>query len=166
MAFLDRALRKVGLRTDVQVAVGQPAPDFTLTDSDGQPVTLSEAVRLGPVMLAFFPRAFTSGCTHELRTYTDEQQRLAGKGAQLFAISVDDGETLARFRKSLGAPFRFLSDPGGQVAARYGGVTSGQANRITVTVGPDRLITRITAGLPAIFPRGDIDACRPSATPR
>jgi thioredoxin-dependent peroxiredoxin len=166
MAFLDRALRAVGLRTDVQVAVGQTAPDFTLTDSDGQPVSLSQAVKQGPVMLAFFPRAFTSGCTHELKTYTDEREQLAGKGAQLFAISVDDRETLARFRTSLGAPFRFLSDPDGKVAARYGGVTSGQANRITVTVGPDQVITRITAGLPAIFPRGDIDACRPSTPSR
>lgn len=162
MAFLDRALRAVGLRTDVQVAVGQPAPDFTLNDSDGQAVTLSEAVKQGPVMLAFFPRAFTSGCSHELKTYTEEQPLLAGKGVQLFAISVDNQETLARFRTSLKAPFRFLSDPEGKVAARYGGVTSGQANRITVTVGPDRLITRITPGLPAIFPRGDIDACRSS----
>ena len=96
MSFLDRALRPVGLRTDVQVAVGQPAPDFTLTDSDGQVVTLSEALKQGPVMLAFFPRAFTSGCTHELRTYTDQQSLLAGKGAQLFA-------DLGRRRRDAGA---------------------------------------------------------------
>jgi thioredoxin-dependent peroxiredoxin len=159
MAFLERALSAVGLRPRSQVAVGQPAPDFTLFDSEGQAVSLGELIKQGPVLLAFYPRAFTSGCTHELRSYATQQAELSAKGAQLCAISVDDRETLARFRASLGATFRFLSDPDGEVSRQYGGVSGGTANRITVTVGQDGRVSRITSGLSAIFPGADIESC-------
>ena len=159
MAFLDRALSAVGLRPRSQVAVGDPAPDFTLLDTEGQAVALKALLQQGPVILAFYPRAFTGGCTHELRSYAQHQPELATKGAQLCAISVDDRETLARFRASLGATFRFLSDPDGEVARRYGGVSAGTANRITVTIGQDGKVLRITSGLSAIFPAGDIKEC-------
>jgi thioredoxin-dependent peroxiredoxin len=139
---------------------GDRAPDFTLRDSQDQPVTLAEALAEGPVLLAFYPRAFTYGCTHELRRYTERQEELRSKGAQLFAISVDDPATLARFKSLLGATFTFLSDPDGKVSQRYAGVTSsGEANRTTVSVGPDGKITRVTAGVSALFPGGDIVAC-------
>jgi peroxiredoxin Q/BCP len=159
MAFLDRALGAVGLGNRGPVQVGQRAPDFSLHDTEGRTVTLAALLARGPVMLAFFPRAFTSGCTHELRDYTEHQDEISGRGAQLVAISTDDRDTLARFKASLGAGFTFLSDPTGEVASHYGGVSMGTANRITVTVGQDGTITRLTAGLPAIFPAGDIKAC-------
>jgi thioredoxin-dependent peroxiredoxin len=159
MAFLDRALGAVGLGNRGPVEVGQKAPDFSLKDSEGRVVTLAGLLSLGPVMLAFFPKAFTGGCTHELRAYTEQQGEIESRGAQLVAISTDDEPTLARFKASLGAAFPFLSDPGGDVASRYGGVSLGTANRITVTIGQDGVIKRITAGLPAIFPAGDIKAC-------
>jgi thioredoxin-dependent peroxiredoxin len=163
MAFLDRALSAVGLRPRSRVAVGDPAPDFTLFDTEGQAVSLKRLLERGPAILAFYPRAFTGGCTHELRSYAKQEAELAAKGAQLCAISVDDRETLARFRASLGAAFPFLSDPDGEVARLYGGVSMGTANRITVTVGQDGLITKITSGLSAIFPGSDIEACPATA---
>jgi thioredoxin-dependent peroxiredoxin len=163
MAFFDRALSAVGLRPRAQVAVGERAPDFTLFDTEGRAVSLKDLLRQGPVILAFFPRAFTSGCTHELRTYAQQENQLAAKGAQLCAISVDDRETLGRFRASLGASFRFLSDPDGEVARLYGGVSGGTADRITVTIAQDGKVTRITSGLSAIFPGADIKDC--PATP-
>jgi thioredoxin-dependent peroxiredoxin len=164
MAFFDRALSAVGLRPRSQVAVGEPAPDFTLFDTEGQAVSLKQLLARGPVILAFYPKAFTSGCTHELRSYTARETELAAKGAQLCAISVDDRETLARFRASLGASFRFLSDPDGEVSRLYGGVSLGTANRITVTVGQDGRVSRVTSGLSAIFPGADIEDC-PAAPP-
>ncbi len=159
MAFFDRALSAVGLRPRSQVAVGQPAPDFTLFDTEGQAVSLKELIRRGPVILAFYPKAFTGGCTHELRSYAQQEAELTAKGAQLCAISLDDRETLARFKASLGASFRFLSDPEGEVSRQYGGVSMGTANRVTVTIGQDGHITRLTSGLSAIFPGGDIREC-------
>jgi thioredoxin-dependent peroxiredoxin len=159
MAFFDRALSAVGLRPRARVAVAERAPDFTLFDTEGQATSLAELLRQGPVILAFFPRAFTSGCTHELRSYAQHETELSRKGAQLCAISVDNRETLGRFRRSLGASFRFLSDPDGDVARLYGGVSLGTADRLTVTIGQDGIITRITSGLPAIFPAADIKDC-------
>ena len=69
-------------------------------------------------MLAFYPAAFTAGCTHELRTYGGRYDQLVSRGAKLLAISVDDPATLARFKSSLFAPFEFLSDGDGAVARR------------------------------------------------
>jgi peroxiredoxin Q/BCP len=160
MPLLQSVLGLFGVRSRSNVAVGQPAPDFTLPDSEGRPVNLKAALSKGPVILAFYPKAFTSGCTHELRTYAGRYQELLGRGGQLLAISVDDPATLARFKASLVAPFAFLSDEGGVVSRLYGGITAtGKSNRITITIGADGIITRITAGAMALFPAGDIAAC-------
>lgn len=159
MSLLSRALGVFsGLRAG-KPAVGDTAPDFTLTSSEGTSVSLAQLRASGPVLLAFFPRAFTAGCTRELRSYRDHHAEVLERGARVVAISTDDPATLARFKQSLGAPFTFLSDPDGAVSAVYGGVSGGKANRVTVTVGPDGRITRVTAGLPAIFPAQDIASC-------
>jgi peroxiredoxin Q/BCP len=156
---LDRVRSALGLGSAAPVAVGQRAPDFSLTDSDGQTVTLGQLISRGPVLLAFFPRAFTGGCTREMKAYTSQHEELAGRGARVVGISVDDVDTLARFKASLGAPYTFLSDPEGAVSRQYAGMSMGTANRVTVTVAPDGTISRITTGLPAIFPGSDIAAC-------
>ena len=75
------------------------------------------------------------------------------------AISLDDRETLRRFRESLGATFPFLSDPDGRVSRLYGGVSMGTANRITVDIDSDGTIAHVTQGLGAILPDKDIEAC-------
>ena len=157
MSILGKLLQSLGGGRPLRV--GDRAPDFTLEDSDGQEVSLAQAVREGPVILAFYPRAFTLGCTNELRKYTARQEELRGRGARLFAISVDDPPTLARFKARLGASFTFLSDPGGKVAERYAGVSRGQARRTTITIDQGGTITRVTAGVAAIFPADDIVAC-------
>jgi thioredoxin-dependent peroxiredoxin len=159
VAMLDRVRSALGLGSAAPVVVGQRAPDFQLTDSDGQAVTLGQLLAAGPVLLAFFPRAFTGGCTREMKAYAGQQDDLAARGARVVGISVDDVATLARFKASLGAPYTFLSDPGGAVSQQYAGVSMGTANRVTVTVAPDRTITRVTTGLAALFPGADIAAC-------
>jgi peroxiredoxin Q/BCP len=159
MPIFETVLGLFGRRSHA-VSVGQPAPDFTLPDSDGNLVSLKAELIKGPVILAFYPEAFTSGCTHELRTYAGRYDELVTRGARLLAISVDDPPTLARFKASLAAPYSFLSDRDGKVARLYGGITSqGKARRMTVTVGTDGRITRITAGALALFPGADIKAC-------
>jgi peroxiredoxin Q/BCP len=159
MHMLDRVRSALGLGSAAPVVVGQRAPDFSLTDSEGKTVTLGQLISRGTVLLAFFPRAFTGGCTREMRAYTSQHADLEARGAQVVGISVDDVETLARFKQSLGAPYIFLSDPDLAVARQYAGVSMGTANRVTVTVAPDGTITRVTTGLPALFPGSDIAAC-------
>ena len=97
-----------------------------------------------------------------MRAYASQHADLAARGAQVVGISVDDVDTLARFKASLRAPYVFLSDPEGRVSAQYAGVSLGTANRVTVTVARDGTVTRVTTGLPALFPGGDIAACSAS----
>ncbi len=89
--------------------VGSTAPDFTLTNQDRQPVTLSEQ-RGKPVVLAFFPAAFSSVCQKELCTFRDSMARLGTASAQVFGISVDTFFTLKAFHDQQKFTFLLLSD--------------------------------------------------------
>jgi glutaredoxin-dependent peroxiredoxin len=89
--------------------VGRPAPDFTLTNQDRQPVTLS-ALRGHPVVLAFFPAAFSSVCTKELCTFRDQLAALNAAKAMVLGISVDTFFTLKAFQSDQGLTFPLLSD--------------------------------------------------------
>jgi peroxiredoxin len=99
--------------------VGKPAPDFTLTNQDRQPVTLSEQ-RGKPVVLAFFPAAFSSVCTKELCTFRDQLARLNRAQAQVYGISVDTFFTLKAFQEAQGLTFPLLSDFNKQAIREFG----------------------------------------------
>jgi peroxiredoxin len=101
------------------VDVGSTAPDFTLTNQDRQPVTLSEQ-RGKPVVLAFFPAAFSSVCTKELCTFRDSMARLGEAKAQVYGISVDTFFTLKAFQDQQKLTFPLLSDFNKQVIRDYG----------------------------------------------
>jgi peroxiredoxin len=89
--------------------LGSTAPDFTLVDQDRQPVTLG-ALRGRPVVLAFFPAAFSSVCTKELCTFRDGMSQLSKARAQVYGISVDTFFTLKAFHDAQGFTFPLLSD--------------------------------------------------------
>jgi peroxiredoxin len=89
--------------------IGSIAPDFTLPNEDRQPVTLS-SLRGRPVVLAFFPAAFSSVCTKELCTFRDGMSKLNGARAQVFGVSVDTFFTLKAFHDAQGFTFPLLSD--------------------------------------------------------
>jgi glutaredoxin-dependent peroxiredoxin len=101
------------------VDVGSKAPDFTLTNQDREPVTLS-ALRGRPVVLAFFPAAFSSVCTKELCTFQDQLARLNQATARVFGISVDTFFTLKAFQADQKLAFPLLSDFNKQVIRDYG----------------------------------------------
>ncbi|RYY96391.1 MAG: redoxin domain-containing protein [Chitinophagaceae bacterium] len=98
---------------------GQPAPDFTLYDSDKQQVTLSE-LRGRNVLLLFFPAAFTSVCTAELCSVRDNLKAFEGVNAQPIGISVDTLFTLARYKAEQELNFPLLSDFNKEVSKAYG----------------------------------------------
>jgi peroxiredoxin len=114
------------------LAVGDPAPDFTLLDQDKQPLTLSD-LRGGPVMLVFFPLAFSSTCTRELCEIRDDFGAYERRGVTVLGISVDSTHALRAWRREQGYANRFLSDrwPVGAVAKLYGvwNEKDGQADR-------------------------------------
>ena len=103
----------------MSVDVGSKAPDFTLTNQDRQPVTLSQQ-RGKSVVLAFFPAAFSSVCTKELCTFRDSLTRLNTANAQVYGISVDSFFTLKAFQEQQGLTFPLLSDFNKQVIRAYG----------------------------------------------
>ena len=103
----------------MSVDVGSTAPDFTLMNQDRQPVILS-AQRGKPVVLAFFPAAFSGTCTSELCTLQDSLARFNAVNAQVYGISVDSFFTLKAFRDHQEFTFPLLSDFNKQVIRDYG----------------------------------------------
>jgi len=98
---------------------GDAAPDFTLPADDGSQVTLS-ALRGRPVVLYFYPKDDTPGCTKEACAFRDRSAELAARGAALFGVSPDDVASHGRFRDKFRLNFPLLADAGHQVAERYG----------------------------------------------
>src|SRR3954471_4353594 len=103
----------------MSVDVGSKAPDFTLTNEDRQPVTLSQH-RGEPVVLAFFPAAFSSVCQKELCTFRDSMGQLNAANAHVFGISVDTFFALKAFHDQQHFTFSLLSDFNKQTIRDYG----------------------------------------------
>jgi peroxiredoxin Q/BCP len=100
-----------------------------------------------------------------MTAYRERYAELEKKGAQVLAVSMDDRETLARFKKELNAPFPFLPDPEGKVAALFGVKGEKLADRKTFVIGEGRKVLAIEAGMFAIDPDHAIAAC-PLRKPR
>ena len=100
-------------------AIGSAAPDFTLPSTSGKAVTLSE-LRGKTVLLAFFPLAFTSVCTQEMRSIGSDMGEFRGVKAEILPISVDSIPTLKEFKAKEHLPFDLLSDFRRDVSRRYG----------------------------------------------
>jgi peroxiredoxin len=101
------------------IEIGQPAPDFTLFDTDKNSLSLSSQKGKN-VLLLFFPLAFTSVCTKELCTIRDDMANYSNSNATVFGISVDSPQTLKKFRELQGFNFSLLSDFNKEVSAIYG----------------------------------------------
>ncbi|KLU11485.1 MULTISPECIES: peroxiredoxin [Kocuria] len=119
-----------------QIRTGRQAPDFTLTDHEGQEVRLSE-LRGRKVIAYFYPKAFTPGCTSEACDFRDNLASLEGLGYTVLGISGDDTETLGRFAQEYGIPYRLLSDPDSATAQAWGAWGEKTVNGQS-TVGPLR----------------------------
>ena len=98
---------------------GTMAPDFTLTADDGKEVSLSD-LRGKKVILYFYPKADTPGCTKQACAVRDAYPDIDGQGAVVIGISPDPPEALVKFREKYGLPFTLLSDPDHTVADAYG----------------------------------------------
>jgi peroxiredoxin len=99
--------------------VGQTAPDFTLASTSGEKITLS-ALRGKPVLVAFFPLAFTSTCTPELCEMRDDHDKFAGRGVTILPVSVDSVDSLREYKAKYGMKVDLLSDFKRAAARAYG----------------------------------------------
>src|SRR2546423_13510377 len=129
----------------MSVDVGSKAPDFTLTNQDRQPVTLS-GQRGKPVVLAFFPAAFSSVCTKELCTFRDSLAKLNQAKAQVYGISVDTFFTLKAFQDQQKLTYPLLSDFNKDVIRQYGVFNeeimrlNGIAKRAVIVIVKERVV--------------------------
>jgi peroxiredoxin Q/BCP len=98
---------------------GQKAPDFTLPAADGSRVKLAD-LRGRPVVLYFYPKDDTPGCTKEACSFRDAERRLQAAGAVVLGVSPDAPESHQRFREKYALKFTLLSDVDKRVATKYG----------------------------------------------
>jgi len=103
-------------------SVGDTAPDFTapVANGDIDELTLSENLDDAPIVLAFFPGAFTSVCSHEMNTFEDRLGELDEAGATLYGVSIDTPFSQNAFRDELGLSFDLLSDNERELIDDYG----------------------------------------------
>jgi peroxiredoxin Q/BCP len=101
------------------IETGEKAPDFTLPDQDGSPVTLSELLGRN-VILFFYPKADTPGCTKQACGVRDHSPDYEAADAMVLGVSPDPVPDLRAFADKYGLPFTLLSDEGGEVAKQYG----------------------------------------------
>lgn len=123
----------------MSVQPGDRAPTFQLPDQNGRTFSLEEALRSGPVVVFFYPKDDTSGCTREACAFRDEHEDFVEAGATVVGISSDDVKSHARFAGKHHLPYRLLADVGGKVRAAYGveghlfGLVDG---RVTFVIDP------------------------------
>jgi peroxiredoxin Q/BCP len=98
---------------------GKAAPAFTLSDDRGNQVRLAD-LKGSPVVLYFYPKDDTPGCTREACAFRDRSAELAALGAAVFDVSPDDAESHARFRDKFALNFPLLVDTGHRIAEKYG----------------------------------------------
>ena len=103
----------------MSVAIGAKAPDFTLVNQDREPVTLSEQLVRGPVVLAFLPGAFSGVCTTEMCTFRDSMPELKKISARVLGVSTDTFFALKAWADAENFPFALLSDYNKDVIRRY-----------------------------------------------
>ena len=129
---------------------GQTAPDFTLPDSDGTPVTLSE-LRGTWVVLYFYPKASSPGCTTQACSVRDHRADYERRGARVLGVSPDPVKKVAGFVEKQGLDFTLLADEDHAVCETYGvwvaksmyGKTYWGASRSTVIIDPDGVVAEV-----------------------
>lgn len=125
-------------------APGAPAPEFSLADHSGKTRTLAE-FRGKWVVLYFYPKDDTPGCTEEACNFRDDIFALDQLGAQVLGVSLDDSASHAQFAKKYSLPFPLLADPTGAVTRRYGALAEGSryARRYTFLIDPAGKVAKV-----------------------
>jgi|HubBroStandDraft_2_1064218.scaffolds.fasta_scaffold298307_2 peroxiredoxin Q/BCP len=122
--------------------VGQVAPDFTLPAHDGPAMHLS-ALKGKPVVLYFYPKDETPGCTKEACSFRDAWQAIAKTGATLIGVSADTLDSHKAFAEHYKLPFHLVSDPDGAIGKLYGVPFEGYHKRQTIVIGADGKVLKV-----------------------
>ncbi len=125
--------------------LGTKAPDFNLPDANGEMVSLTN-LQGSWVVLYFYPKDDTPGCTKEACSFRDDMYKLEKLNATVIGVSIDDGKSHADFAKKYSLPFPLLTDADGLVAKKYGALTNlgvmKIAKRYTFLIDPDGVLRK------------------------
>ena len=109
-----------GRSSAAMLAEGTKAPDFTLKAQDGREVTLSQELKKGHIVLYFYPKDNTPGCTKEACSFRDLSDAFSVEGASIFGVNTDSVESHKKFHEEQKLTFSLLADPDGTVTKLYG----------------------------------------------
>jgi peroxiredoxin Q/BCP len=142
---LGVALIVVGVVAAADLKVGDKAPAFTMKGSDGKTYTLDDFKGKQAVVLAWYPKAFTGGCTKECTSFRTKSKEMKELKVAYFTASVDPVEENTKFANSLNADYPILSDPDKTVAKAYGVLNDqrGFTNRWTFYIDKNGIIKEI-----------------------
>ena len=132
-------------KNEEAVKVGDKAPDFSLPDQDGKPVSLKDFTGKKSVVLYFYPKDNTSICTKEACLFRDQYVVFREAGAEVIGVSSDSSDSHKKFIEAQHLPFKLLSDEGGQLRKTYGvpsamGMLPGRVTYVIDPTGTVRLV--------------------------
>lgn len=145
LATLSLILASFTAAGAAEVKPGDKAPDFSLPGSDGKTYSLADFKGKKTVVIAWFPKAFTGGCTKECQSMRNDGKELRKYQVAYFTASVDEPQKNKEFAESLGLDFPILSDPDKKVAEEYGVLRpdGNVTNRWTFYIGKDGKVLHV-----------------------
>lgn len=124
------------------LSVGTTAPDFTAKDDMGMAVTLS-SFKGKTVVLYFYPKDDTPGCTKEAQSFRDNYEEYQDKDIVVLGVSMDDETSHKAFKEKYGLPFTLLADADGTITKAYDVDGGGYAQRVTYIINSDGIVDKV-----------------------
>jgi peroxiredoxin Q/BCP len=143
LALLAGALHSAAAETP---KAGDKAPLITGQDQDGKTVNLAQAVKKGPVLIYFYPKDNTPGCTKEACGLRDRMGDLSKVGVQVFGVSRDSAESHKKFIADHNLNFPLLVDVDGKITEAFGAAVTGKpiSRRVSFLIGKDGIVKHVT----------------------
>jgi peroxiredoxin Q/BCP len=126
----------------VSLSVGSKAPDFTAKDDAGNPVSLSN-FQGKTVVLYFYPKDDTPGCTKEACSFRDTHETYQNKDVVVLGVSMDDSASHLAFKQKYGLPFTLVADPDGTITQAYDVSGGGYSKRVTFVINGEGVIEKV-----------------------
>lgn len=144
----------------MKLRIGDKAPDFELPSTGGKMFRLSDSLKDGRLVLYFYPKDFTAGCTAEACGFRDEFEGLKDSRLRVFGVSTDTLESHERFKKEHQLPFELLSDTDASVSQMFGAFNRlfKISNRVTFIIDRDGTILSMTKNM--FSPKVHVKAAR------
>ncbi len=124
------------------LAVGTKAPDFNTTDDEGKTISLSD-FKGKVVVLYFYPKDDTPGCTKEAQSFRDNYEQYQNKDMVVLGVSMDDQASHKKFKEKYGLPFQLLVDTDGAITKAYDVEGGGYSKRVTYIIDGEGTITSV-----------------------